>query len=79
MRIHQAHLKEEQLKNEEIHNIPRIKVKMGRSMGMKSTRERLITDELADLLMEKIMMKNKKMKVRIEIGIRIKSQKIQTV
>jgi|APGre2960657423_1045063.scaffolds.fasta_scaffold476862_1 hypothetical protein len=79
MRIHQAHLKEEQLKNEEIHNIPRIKVKMGRSMGMKSTRERLITDELADLLMEKIMMKNKKTKVRIEIGIRIKSQKIQTV
>jgi hypothetical protein len=29
--------------------------------------------------MGKIMMKSKKMKERIEIGIRIKSQKIQTV
>lgn len=48
-------------------------------MGMKSIRGRLITDELVSLLMEKIMMKSKKMKERIEIGIRIKNQKIQTV
>jgi len=52
---------------------------MGRIMGMKSIREKLITGELADLLMEKIMMKNKKMKVRTEIGIKIKIQKIRTV
>lgn len=79
MRIHQAHLKEEQQESEEIHNHQRIRVKMGKITVMKSIRERLITDELADLLMGKIMMKSKKMKVRIEIGIRIKSQKIQIV
>jgi hypothetical protein len=79
MRIHQAHLKEEQRENEEIHNILRIRVKMGRIMGMKSIRERLITDQLADLLMGKIMMKSKKMKERTETGIRIKNPKIQTV
>jgi len=45
MRIHQAHLKEEQQKNKEIHNITKIWVKMVRSMGMKSIRERLIIDE----------------------------------
>lgn len=52
---------------------------MGKSMGMKSTKGRLITDELADLLMERIMVKSKKMKERTEIGIKIKSQKIRTV
>ena len=52
---------------------------MGRSMGMKSTRGRLITDELADLLMGRIMVRSKKMKERTEIGFRIKNQKIRTV
>jgi len=78
-RIHQAHLKEEQPRKEEIRKILRTKGKMGKSMGMKSTRGRLITDELADLLMERIMVKSKKMKERTEIGIKIKSQKIRTV
>ena len=63
----------------EINNIMRIRWKKARSMGMKRIRGRLITDELVSLLMEKIMMKSKKMKERIEIGIRIKNQKIQTV
>ena len=79
MKIHQAHLKEEQQESEEIHNHPRIRGKMGKITGMKSIRERLITDELGDLLMGKIMMKSKKMRARIKIGIRIKSQKIRTV
>ena len=52
---------------------------MGRIMEMKSIREKLITDQLADLLMGKIMMKSKKMKERTETGIRIKNLKIQTV
>ena len=79
MKIHQAPSKEEQQTKGEINNIMRIRGKKARSMGMKSIRGRLITDELVSLLMEKIMMKSKKMKERIEIGIRIKNQKIQTV
>ena len=79
MKIHQAPSKEEQQTKGEINNIMRIRWKKARSMGMKSIRGRLITDKLVSLLMEKIMMKSKKMKERIEIGIRIKNQKIQTV
>ena len=79
MKIHQAPSKEEQQTKGEINNIMRIRWKKARSMGIKSIRGRPITDELVSLLMEKIMMKSKKMKERIEIGIRIKNQKIQTV
>ena len=79
MKIHQAPSKEEQQTKGEINNITRIRGKTAKSMGMKNIRGRLITDELVSLLMEKIMMKSKKMKERIEIGIRIKNQKIQTV
>jgi hypothetical protein len=79
MKIHQAPSKEEQQTKGEINNITRIRGKTAESMGMKSIKVRLITDELVSLLMGKIMMKSKKMKERIEIGIRIKNQKIQTV
>ena len=77
MKIHQAPSKEEQQTKGEINNITRIRGKTAESMGMKSIKVRLITDELVSLLMGKIMMKSKK--ERIEIGIRIKNQKIQTV
>jgi hypothetical protein len=45
MRNHRAHLKEESQKKEKIHNSLRIRVKMGRTMEMKSIKERLITGE----------------------------------